>query len=243
MRIKYIISFLVLLLIILIAYVLVIYNIYGTDFITDEKNIRKKMLYSDLKPYFKSGDLIFFSFINASILTRSWINSRFPHVGMVIKYNDELFIIELVDDDDIKPRDKRHRGVLLNPLFERISEYAGSVYYSSLKSKLSAKNEKILKDYAANREVYNYTDTSQIIYSLLTFSKKLDKNNRFCTEYIAELLDALEISSKPINSSKIALPSEIFNLANGSVYTDPLHILCDNLMIKNLSDGNPTTYC
>ena len=100
MNIKYIISVLIFLIILLLSYVIIIYNLYKTDF-TNHKNYRiyKKILFSDLRPYLKSGDLLFFSFTNSDIKTRSWINSRFPHVGMVIKNNNKFFILEMNNND------------------------------------------------------------------------------------------------------------------------------------------------
>jgi len=242
MNTKYIISVLLCVIFLLLLYTIILYNLYKTD--ASVERIYKRMLYSDVKKYFKPGDLLFFSFINADIKTRSWINSRFPHIGMIVRYNDELFVIELVGDDNIRPRDTEiHKNAIITPLFDRISNYAGSVYYASLKSKLSAKNEKILEEYVINRKMYNYATKPQVLCGLFTYSKKLYKKNRYCTEFIAEILDAIDISSKPVNSSKISLTNEIFNLTDGSIYTKPVHILCDKLMIKKISDGDYITYC
>lgn len=245
MQVKYIILSILLLIILLISYLIIIFNLYKTDY-NDNNNYRvyKKILYSNLKPYLKSGDLLFFSSTNASIKTRSWINSRFAHVGMIIKINNKLYVIELVGNDEIRPlQPSPISGIIVNPLFTRIVNYSGSVYYSSLNLNLSKEKEQQLKEYIKYSDKYKYNETKKILYSLLTHSKKLDTYNRFCTEFIAEILDNLDISSKPLNSSKLNLPNEIFKLTDGKIYTNPIHILCDGLMVNKVSEGSYMTYC
>ena len=245
MPIKYIILIINFLIILLLSYLLIIIKLFKSDS-SDYKNHRiyKKILFSNLKPYVKSGDLLFFSYINSDVRTRSWINNRFPHVGMIIVVNGEPFIIEIIDKYVMKPKQSEYvSGLILTPIFDRIVNYSGSVYYSSLKTPLSKEQNNILKDYIKNIDIYKYNKISSIVYSLLTHSKKLDNYNRFCTEFIAEVLDKLDISSKPVNSSKLNLPNELFKLTDGIIYTNPIHILCDGLIVNKISEGSYMTYC
>jgi hypothetical protein len=245
MPIKYIILTINFLILLLISYILITIKLFKPD-INDYKNNRiyKKILFSNLKKYIKSGDLLFFSSINSDVKTRSWINNRFPHVGMIIMINNKPFIIEIIDKYLMKPRQSEFiSGVILTPVFDRIVNYYGSVYYSSLKTPLYKEQDNILQDYVKNMSIYKYNKISSIIYSLFTHSKKLDNYNRFCTEFIAEILDKLNISSKPLNSSKLNLPNEIFKLTDGKIYTNPIHILCDGLMVNKITEGSYMTYC
>jgi len=245
MHIKYIILIINFLIILLLSYLLIIIKLFKSD-TNNYKNHRiyKKILFSNLKGYIKSGDLLFFSSITTDVRTRSWINNRFPHVGMIIIVNNEPFIIEIVDNYVMKPRQTDFvSGLILTPIFDRIVNYSGSVYYSSLRNSLSKEKEIILQDYIKNTSIYKYNKISSIIYSLLTHSKKLDNYNRFCTEFIAEVLDKLDISSKPLNSSKLNLPNELFKLTDGIIYTNPIHILCDGLIVNKISEGSYMTYC
>lgn len=245
MCIKYIILTVNFLIILLLSYLLIIINLFKCD-VNDYKNNRiyKKILFSNLNGYIKSGDLLFFSSINSDVRTRSWINNRFPHIGMIIMINNEPFIIEIIDKYLLKPRQTNYvSGVILTPVFDRIVNYAGSVYYSSLKTPLTKEQNDILQDYVKNISIYKYNKISSIVYSLFTHSKKLDNYNRFCTEFIAEILDKLNISSKPVNSSKLNLPNELFKLTDGTIYTNPIHILCDGLIVNKISEGSYMTYC
>lgn len=245
MPIKYIILSINLLTILLISYFFIIFKLFKCD-TNDYKNHRiyKKILFSNLKQFIKSGDLLFFSGVNSDVITRSWINHRFPHVAMIIKINNENFIIEIIDKYIMKPKQTDFvSGLSITPLFDRIVNYAGNIYYSSLKTPLSKEKENILKDYIKEVDIYKYNKASSILYSLLTHSKKIDKYNTFCTEFIAEVLDKLDISSKPLNSSKLNLPNELFKLTNGDIYTNPIHILCDGLIVNKISEGSYMTYC
>ena len=245
MTLKYIILSINLLTILLISYFFIIFKLFKCN-PYDYKNHRiyKKILFSNLKPYIKSGDLLFFSGVNSDVITRSWINHRFPHVGMIVKINNENFIIEIIDKYVMKPRQTDFvSGLILTPVFDRIVNYSGSVYYSSLKTPLSKEKEDILKDYTKKTDIYKYNKTSSIFYSLFTHSKKLDNYNRFCSEFVAELLDKLDISSKPLDSTKLNLPNELFKLTDGVIYTNPIHILCDGLVVNRISEGSYMTYC
>lgn len=226
----------------------VLYKTYKTD--NDNlkyHRIYKKILFSNLDKYLKSGDLLLFSSSNVDIKTRSWINSRFAHMGMVVKYNHKKYVIEMLNSDLMYPTQTIPKSnMTITPLFDRVANYAGSVYYSSLNTPLTKQQEDILiSDYLSisNKYKYKYNKQSNIIYSLLTHSNKLDGNNRFCTEFIADIVNVLGIASEPVNATKFNIPNEMFKLTDGIIYTNPIHILCDNLMITSLDDSNYRTYC
>ena len=88
---KYIILCILVLILILLAHIIILYNIFKIDHKnTNYMRIYKKILYSDVYKYFKTGDLLFFSFNDVDIKIRTFIHNRFSHVGMIYKENDDL---------------------------------------------------------------------------------------------------------------------------------------------------------
>ena len=136
---KYIILCILVLIFILHIYLIILYNIFAIDTNNnDNKRIYKKILYSNIKKYLKTGDLLFFNFKDANIKYRTFSNNRFSHVGMVYNYNDTFYVIELVNSDLIEPKNKKTiSNANLTILEDRIKYYSGDVYYSSLIKPLS----------------------------------------------------------------------------------------------------------
>lgn len=245
LEVKHIICFILILIIFLQFYLIIIYNIFKTNHYDCKfHKIYKKILLSDAYPYFKTGDLLFFSFNDVDLKSRSFINSRFSHMAMIYENNTNLYTIEINFKDTIKPKDNKtysHMNIL--PLYDRIKYYSGSIYYSSLINELSLDKKNKLENCLNNKHKYKYSNMSLLLYQFLLHSNKFYKHNRFCSELIAELLHTLDISSTPFKSTKFNLSNNIINLTNNTIYTNPINILVDNLMITNMKDSNYITYC
>lgn len=244
-NLRYCICYILILILLLQLYIIIIYNIFKTDHNNCKYNkIYKKILLSDLYPYFKTGDLLFFSFNEVDIITRGFINYRFPHMAMIYENNGKLFTLEIVNDDLISPYDKtQYSNFNMFPLEERIKYYSGTVYYSSLIKELSIDKKNKLDNFINNAYNYNYIKKYKLLLIFLLHYNKVDFSNRFCSEFVSELLHILDISSKPYYSTKFNLTENMLELTNNTIYTNPVFILIDDFIIKNIKDSNYITYC
>lgn len=242
---RYIILYILILTLLLQLYIIIIYNIFKTDHYNCKYNkIYKKILLSDLYPYFKTGDLLFFSFNDVDIKSRGFFNNRFSHMAMIYENNGNLYTLEMNYIDLISSyNNKIYKNFNIMPLDERIQNYSGTVYYSSLLKELTLDQKNKLDYIINNAQNYKYSSASNLLLKFLLCSNKVDNKEIFCSEFIAELLHELDISSSPYKSIKFRLSDNIVNLTNNIIYTNPILILVDKLMIKDLKDSNYLTYC
>ena len=138
---------------------------------------------------------------------------------------------------------KIYKNFNIIPLDERIQNYSGTIYYSSLLKELSLDETNKLDYIINNSQNYKYSNISNLLLKFLLCSNKVDNKNRFCSEFVAELLHELNISSIPYKSIKFRLSDNIVNLTNNIIYTNPILVLVDKLMIKDIQDSNYLTYC
>ena len=124
-------------------------------------------------------------------------------------------------------------NVKLVPLYKRLSNYCGDVFIASLKQKLSKEKEQHLISTINNKQ-YKFLSPFKIFISFLLNSNYIYKNEKICTEFIAEILDDLQITNNIKNSKKKDLTKNIINLSNGDIYYNPIHIIIDDFIIKNL---------
>jgi len=210
--------------------------------------IYKKILLSKALINIKEGDLVLFSSNKHNLITRTFGNDTFSHIGIVIQnpnyYTDtnsnKYSIYEMVKSDIIKPDSNRIKNILISNLEDRILNYNGNVYIASLikplnDTQLNKLNQFIKKD-------FKFSTNSDVVFNL--FSNKLSNNRRFCSELIADLLSYINVSNKPIKSKKYNLQGEIINLCNDIVYYKPIHIIPDKLLIDRIDNkDNFISYC
>lgn len=220
------------------------YNFKSDHYNCKYNKIYKKILFSDLYPYFKTGDLLLFSFNNVDIKSRGFVNNRFSHMAMIYENNGNLYTLEMNSIDLISSDNNQlYKNFNIMPLDERIQNYSGNIYYSSLLKELTEDEKNKLNNIINNAKNYKYSSISNLCLNFLLFSNKLDNKNRFCSEFIAEILHKLDISSIPYNSIKFRLSDNIVDLTDNIIYTNPILILVDKLMIKDLKDSHYLTYC
>ena len=195
--------------------------------------IYKKILYSNAQKELKSGDLIFFDHNLSTITVRTFGHTQFSHIGIVIKINGILYSYELHNTDlkyDIF--DNKH-NVKLVPLSKRISNYCGDVFISPLKQELSKeKNQYFIS--MINTKQYKFLSFFKVCLSFLLNVSYIHKNEKICTEFVAEILDNLKITDDIKKSRKSELHTNIINLSKNGVYHNPIHIIMDEFIIKNL---------
>lgn len=228
-------------LIILILFIFYIFDCYMIHIKKpndcNEYKIYKKILYSDIEKEIKSGDLILFDHNLASVHERTFGHLQFSHLGIVIKMNSLLYIYEINSNRVQSDILNNEYDVKLTPLYERISNYCGDFFISSLKTKLTKDHEDYLISSIKHKQ-YKYLPFFKIFISFLSNSQKIHKNDKICSEFIAEILDELKVTNNINKTKKADLMNEIVNLSNGEIYYNPIHIILDELVIKDLNSTN-----
>lgn len=176
-----------------------------------------KILLSNVLKDVKSGDLLLFSNYKYKVVSRTFGNPSFSHIGMVMMKDGIPYSIELVYNDIIFPGKPKQRNVIINKLEDRINAYSGYIFHSKLLKEL--------------------TDTQKI--KLLELSKKhvIYNLSNQCGTYIANIIEALGIA-KDIYTKKLwKIHNNIINLTKNNTYSHPIQIISDNLLISSIYDN------
>lgn len=231
-----IINYILFITILLIFYMFMCFNI-SLDNNCKSYKIYKKILYSDIISEVKSGDLVFFDHTLTSIYERSFGHPQFSHIGIIVEINKEIYICDL-NHDNIFINNKKiiKKGINIVPFYDRIYNYNGYVYISSLNKTLNENQIKKLKIIIDNN--IDFLSTYKILYSYIRNTNYIHKNEMLCNEFIAYILDELQITNNLSKSTKKELSKNIIELSNSDLYSNPVHIIIDNLIIKNLYNYN-----
>lgn len=206
----------------------------------NKKFIYQYILYNKIKNDLKSGDLLLFSNLNYSIIPRTIGHPTFSHIGIVVKYNNELYSLEMINNDFIYPGESPLQNIILIPLYDRIRFYSGYVYISSLLTPLSKDKENILYSYY-NRNIQFLTKTD-ILFKFLYIFKK-NSNKQMCSQYIANILEDLDILQNIKHYEFWNYHKKIINLCNNTIYRHPIQIIPNNLLVNNISECKIINYC
>jgi hypothetical protein len=201
----------------------------------------KKIMVNNILKDIKPGDLLLFSSNNYSIITRTFGNSTFSHIAIVISIDNKLYTLEMVQDDFVYPGNKKNTGIITIPLEDRIRYYNGHVFLASLIKPLNNNQIDILNSYKDKN--YIFLNKKNIIW-LFNAKNKLLGNERFCSEYIAEILNNIYISDIPYKSYKFHLQTAIINLCNNTIYKYPILLIHEKTLINSIDDDfKPLNYC
>lgn len=203
----------------------------------NEAIIYKKILLNTILPNIKPGDLVLFSSNKFQTTTRVVGDRVFSHIGIVIEKDNKLKILEITWSGRILLHQINSKGLQISDLSDRIYSYCGNVYIASLKKptpNFMTDVNKILS------EPYKFTESWKLPFVLLT-NVNLD-HRRFCSEYIADILNRTNISSIPWNSKKIDLQKAIVKLCDGNIYSDPIQIIDERLLIDNISNSQSIVF-
>ena len=206
------------------------------------------MLLNDCIDKVKTGDLVLFS-DNIKVPIVIMIGDRtFSHTGIVIVIDNIPYIYEIVDTingyKSHKNLGKFKSAIQLTPLSDRIKYYAGNCYIASINNKLSPRQIELFKYIVKNG--FDCQFVNYIKWWPFLFSNKLLNKKRFCHEFVAEILHKLNITSIPIKQSKIVLSKKLVSICNGDIYSLPIQIIPDDLLITDNHNINKLpilTYC
>jgi len=147
----------------------------------------------------------------------------------------------MVENDYVYPGNIKHTGIITIPLEDRIKYYNGNVYLASLIKPLTENQINQLNLYKDKN--YKFLNKLNAIF-LFNAKNKLLGNERFCSEFISEILYNINISSIPYNSDKLKLQTAIINLCNNTIYKMPVQIIHEDLLINNINLNYKTlNYC
>ena len=231
-----IINYILFIIIIFIIYIFKCFNITLDDNCKSYK-IYKKILYSNIISQVKSGDLVFFDNTLTSIYERTFGHPQFSHIGIIVEINNEIYISDC-NPDDVFINNKKiiNKGLNLVPFYDRIYNYNGYVYISSLKHPLTIIQKQKL-NHILNKNI-DFLSTFKIVTSYIFNVNYIYMNEMTCIEYIAYILDKLKITYNLSKSNKKDLSNNIIELSNSELYYNPVHVIIDNLIIKNLYNYN-----
>ena len=231
-----IINYILFIIIIFIIYIFKCFNITLDDNCKSYK-IYKKILYSNVISQVKSGDLVFFDNTLTSIYERTFGHPQFSHIGIIVEINNEIYISDC-NPDDVFINNKKiiNKGLNLVPFYDRIYNYNGYVYISSLKHPLTIIQKQKL-NHILNKNI-DFLSTFKIVTSYIFNVNYIYMNEMTCIEYIAYILDKLKITYNLSKSNKKDLSNNIIELSNSELYYNPVHVIIDNLIIKNLYNYN-----
>lgn len=223
--------------VIIIALLLIIWRFVPPSESCHDFKVFKKIILSKALPQIKSGDLVLFSSNRYNIITRTFGDAIFSHIGMVIIIDGVPHIYELVRNDRVAPKIMK-RGILITPLAERVSDYPGYCYIASLVSPLT--DSQLLKFDEFMTKPIKFIKLNTLLLHMLGIRTE----ERFCTEMIADLLKEIEISDVPAASPMLSLHANIVKLCNDITYKKPVQLIPDSLLIDDIrNDNNFIDFC
>ena len=219
------------------------------------RNLKSILLSEDDILNIKSGDIILYKANAVQLEHVIFTHSFFTHTGMIIKYNNELYITESnPPNEEYAPIDtdwytlnptkkyiigkKTKPGASIIPLFDRIKYFPGDCYLMALNKPLSAEKESELLHWVLDSERrVSYPKYKQLF--TIFFKEKLGFSKsatiQHCFEYIAYLLDKLKITNNIHSHDLINICNIISqlwgkHLNNGYIYEIPIKIIYNNYL-------------
>ena len=176
----------------------------------------KKLLYNIINDV-KSGDLLLFSSYQYRVVSRTLGNPSFGHIGMVMVKDNIPYSVELVYNYIIFPGQPKQTNVIINKLEDRINAYSGYVFHSKLKNELTDVQKMKLLELSKQHVTYNLTNQ--------------------CGSYVANLIEELGIAKNIYTKKFWKIHNNIINLTKNNVYTHPIQIISDKLLINSIYDN------
>jgi hypothetical protein len=186
----------------------------------------------------QSGDIILFrsNVINYKYFIFS--HSFFTHIGIVIKNNNLITKNNnlIAENNNLYICEKNIPNTTIfgdsniNPLLDRIATFNGSCYLMKLNKPLNFIREQLLKSFALK------TFVNPIYPNILNSIKgyfKLNYKYMHCFQYIAYILDHINITNNLYLHNNIEICNKVNNLFkkklnDGYLYAKPVQIILDS---------------
>lgn len=175
-----------------------------------------KILYSNLKNKFDSGDLLLFSNYKYDFFSRSLGNPTISHIAIVVLINSIPYTLELVLKEKIYPDKPYVKNVILINLEDRLKNYDGNIYYSKLLKPL------------------NNTQINKLL-EMINLKVQYNLKNQ-CGSFIAKIIDELKISNNTYTKLFWRIHNNIIQLTNTNIYSEPIQIIQNESIIDSIDD-------
>ena len=136
---------------------------------------------------------------------------------MVMVKDNIPYSVELVYNYIIFPGQPKQTNVIINKLEDRINAYSGYVFHSKLKNELTDVQKMKLLELSKQHVTYNLTNQ--------------------CGSYVANLIEELGIAKNIYTKKFWKIHNNIINLTKNNVYTHPIQIISDKLLINSIYDN------
>jgi hypothetical protein len=209
---------------------LVIYRYKINSIEYNEKNIK----FNDLKEKVKTGDLILFKtnshwdlieFYFYRLLPTIFLNQHYSHTSMVLKDNNELYIVESSEEPyyDLNLK-KKKAGVRIVDFERRIKDYDGIIGYKINKNNIEDKKEEINKLVKSN---YSLDFSKSVLYSMFSILsdkdiKSNESNGIGCIPFLTSLLDKLKLYNKNDKLNQLNIANVKSNI---SIFSDAYKVI------------------
>jgi len=154
---------------------------------------------SELYPFLKTGDLLFFTAAIYTPANTVFIHTFYTHAAIVLREGDLVYLAETQPGLGIMP-DPDHPGIeyrmdrsaVVTPLLTRLKYYTGSYYILRLSHPLDPAREEALKQEAERLWAvrYPYPSLAQIALGALGAATP----SRHCFQHVAHLLDVARLT-------------------------------------------------
>lgn len=229
--------FIILSVLINIIFLIILYFIEIQKHDCIKKTAYKYITYNNIKSHIKSGDLILFSAFEYSPVTRIFGHAGFSHMGLVVKQNNKLYSLEMIRNDILYPNNSLTTGLILHPLEDRIKYYQGYVYHASLLNPLTNLEENKLFNYSKKQ----FFMPSNYLIFLLNFKQNfaINSTRKFCSQFVVNILEDLNIIERKDPYKFWNYNRKLVNLCNNTIYSNPIQIISNDLIITNIDDREP----
>jgi hypothetical protein len=176
---------------ILASWLIILFYFCFRIYVDNETNNPRLIKYKQFNKEAETGDLIIYRWEHVDIGYRMF--SKFSHVGMIVKKNNKLYLLETHPDENKKNNKKNNEGVHLYSLKKRIKYYNGECYLVKLNAKcdrnlLSANIIKNLSEYKKIPFDSYFRDLFVYNYFKNLFTNVPNKESMFCSEFIGYIL-------------------------------------------------------
>lgn len=145
---------------IVVCLIVIVVTVFMSISWVHDGTIKSSVYWQELKPQLKTGDIFIFS--SSAPELRMFMLSKWSHIGVVVKNDNQILLLESDVTTETKARgivdvmsgNRDKNGVKLVDLEEKLRKYTGNFYYRSLEwsddvINKEAKYFKICSDYKA----------------------------------------------------------------------------------------------
>lgn len=169
----------------------------------------------DMLDHCNNGDLILFRWNPIDPVFRLF--TKYTHIGMIVKKNNMLFVIETHPKNDAENMGVLDGGVHMHSLKDRITTYKGTCFL--MKSLVHFSDKDIINSVKKYND-YPFDDyfrgifLKNWIFDILKIKELSEKKNMYCTELINNILKDLNVTSDTLLTPSSFVDLNIYDKKN-----------------------------